>query len=513
MADYLLGIDYGTGGAKACIINGAADVLAYAFREYPILLEKPGWSEHKVELYWEIACQLVQQCVEDAKIDPREVRCIGTSSALPCLVMVDRDLNPIHNAYNLMDRRAVAEVQWLQETIGGREIFEISGNRLEDHPSIVNLLWEKNNRPESFKRIYKALTIDGFIRLRLTGKCTVNYSNAAFYGVAFNIRQNRFEEAILERIGIPIEMMPDIYPCEAIVGEVLPEAAVLMGLVPGIPVVAGQADCNAGWVGAGAIEEGDTQMNLGTCGNFGVIHKDDHFIDSMIVCAYTVDSSHTYITIPTTTTGGQCLRFLRDGFSQIETAMEELTGINPYDLLNKEAERVPPGSEGLVVLPYLMGERTPIWDSDARSVIFGLSLNHNKAHVVRAMMESVAYALYDSFCIIRESGKKIKEPIILNEGGAISTVWRRIITDVFDVPTVLVKNRVGAPYGDAILAGVGVGVFSDYNIAKHRAEYVEPMEPIRGNHDIYMELFKIYKDLYSHVAGDFKALAAFRGRA
>ena len=512
MADYLLGVDYGTGGAKACIINKDADVLTYSYREYPILLEKPGWSEHNADLYWETACQLIQECIRKASINPREIRGIGTSSALPSLVMVDRNLNPIHNAYNLMDRRAIAEVQWLKETIGSKKIFELSGNRLEDHPAIVNLLWEKNNRPESFLKIYKALTIDSFIRLRLTGKCTVNNSSAAFYGVAFNIRENRFDEEILDKIGIPMEMMPDIYPCESIAGEVLPEAAKLTELVSGIPVVAGQVDCNAGWIGAGAIEEGDTQMNLGTCGNFGVIHKDDHFIDSMIVCAYTVNSSHTYVTIPTTTTGGQCLRFLRDGFSQTESALEGLTGINPYDLLTKEAERVIPGSEGLIVLPYLMGERTPIWDPDARGVIFGLSLKHNKAHVVRAMMESVAYALYDSFCIIRESGKKIKTPIILNEGGAVSSVWRKIITDVFNVPTMLVKNRVGAPFGDAILAGVGVGVFPDYSIAKHKAEYVELMEPSCDNHKIYMELFKMYKDIYAHIAGDFKTLAAFQNR-
>ena len=512
MANCLLGIDYGTGGAKACIINEEADVLAYAYREYPIVIEKPGWSEHKPELYWEIACQLIRECLYKAHIDPREIKCVGTSSALPCLVMIDRELNPINNAYNLMDRRAVAEAQWLKDKIGSREIFEVTGNRLEDHPAIVNLLWEKNNRPDAFARIYKALTIDGFIRLRLTGKCTLNYSNAAFYGVAYNIRANRFEEAILDRIGIPLGMLPDLYPCESIVGETQPNAAAQTGLASGIPVVAGQADCNAGWIGAGAIDEGDTQMNLGTCGNFGVIHKDDRFLDSMIACAYTVDSSHTYVTIPTTTTGGQCLRFIRDSLSHMEVAMGALTGISPYVMLDREAEQAPPGSEGLVMLPYLMGERTPIWDADARGVIFGLSLNHNKSHIVRAMMESVAYALYDSFRIIQASGKKIKSPIILNEGGAVSAVWRRIITDVFDVPTAMVKNRAGAPYGDAILAGVGAGIFKDYAIAKRRAEYTEYIEPIKENHHLYRELFQIYKSIYGHVAGDFKDLAAFRKR-
>lgn len=518
MPHYLLGIDYGTGGAKACIINLGGEVLGFAFEEYPFIHEKPGWSEHDPVLYWEIAIRLIKQVIAQAHVDPKEIRGIACSSALPSLVMVDREHNPIHRAYNLMDRRATEQVAWLKENIGEDRIFQISANRLEDHPTLVNLMWERNNRPESYKRIYKALTIDGFITLRLTGKAVLSYSAAGFYGVAYNVRESRFEKPLLQEIGLDPDMMPDLFRCEEIVGEVTQKAADETGLAVGIPVAAGQVDCNAGWVGAGAIEEGDVQSNLGTVGNFGVIHKNPSFLVSsvgraMINVAYTVDSEDTYITIPSTTTGGQSIRYLRDSFSQAEIETERILGVDAYELLNLQARKVPVGSEGLIILPFLMGERTPIWDVYARGVIFGLSLHHTKGHLVRAMMEAVAYALYDSYRLIKESGLKINYPLVLNEGGAKSTLWRRIITDVFNVPTVLVKRRTGAPFGDAILAGVATGVLEDFSVAKQWAEYIEPMEPDEDNHERYMEYFALYKKLYEHVKADFRELARLRAKS
>ena len=517
MAEYLLGMDFGTGGAKACIIDLEGQVRGFAFEEFPLLHPHPGWSEHEAGRYWPAACRLIRACIEQARIQPREIRGAAVSSALPSLVMIDGGGSPIENGYNLMDRRAIREVQWLKENLGEERIFQLSGYRLEDHPSIVNLLWEKRNRPESFKRLYKALTIDGYITYRLTGRATVHYSGAAFYGVAYNLRERRFEASMLDEIGIPASAMPELADCRDIVGQITPQAARESGLEAGTPVAAGQVDCNASWLGAGAVEVGDFQSNLGTVGNFGIIHRNVPFMFSdigrlMINFPWTVDSHNTYITVPTTTTGGQSIRYLRDAFSQSEVETERILGISSYDLLNLQAEKVPLGSEGLIILPFLMGERTPIWDPHSRGVIFGLSLNHGKGHLVRAMMEAVAFAMYDSFRLIREAGLKVNYPMVLNEGGAVSRLWRQIITDVFDVPIVLVKRRTGAPYGDAILAGAACGLFEDFSVARRWFEGVDPMEPNPANHARYMEIFALYKSLYAHLKEDFRELAALRER-
>jgi sugar (pentulose or hexulose) kinase len=518
MAAYLMGIDYGTGGAKACIINGDGNVLGFAFQEYPFIHERPGWSEHDPSLYWDICCSLIGGVIAEAGIRPSEIRGIAVSSALPSLVMVDRDHEPIQRAYNLMDRRATREVRWLKENVGEERLFQISGNRLEDHPTLVNLLWEKNHRPQSYRRIHKALTIDGFITLKLTGRAVLNKSAAGFYGVAYNLSSRDFDRDLLAEIDIDPELMPDLYRCEEIVGEVSPEAAAQTGLAAGIPVAAGQVDCNAGYLGAGAVAEGDLQCNLGSVGNFGLVYKDIQFAFSPIGYLmginfpYTVDCENTLITVPTTMTGGQSIRYLRDHFAQYEVETERVLGVSSYDLLNLEATKVPVGSEGLIVLPFLMGERTPIWDALSRAVIFGLSLNHTKGHVVRAMMEGVAYAMYNSFSLIREAGLKINLPLVMNEGGAISVLWRQIIADVFNIPIVLVKRRTGAPFGDAILAGVATGAYPDFTIAKEWAEYIEPMEPNAANHEQYMEYFELYKRLYEHLRDDFQELARIRDR-
>ena len=202
------------------------------------------------------------------------------------------------------------------------------------------------------------------------------------------------------------------------------------------------------------------------------------------------------------------MRYLRDNYAPVEMACERLVPEwTAYQNLDRQAEKVRPGSDGLIVLPYLMGERTPLWDADARGVVFGLSLHHSKAHLARAMMEGVAYAMYKSYVTLEARCQRINLPLVLNEGGAGSRLWRTIITDVFNVPTVVVKSRAGAPMGDAILAGVASGFLADFSIAKERAEYVDWLEPDPEHHELYMDLYGLQGEIYEHLKEDFTSLA------
>jgi sugar (pentulose or hexulose) kinase len=516
MADYLLGADYGTGGAKVVLIDSQGEELGYAYEEYPIHTDHSGWSEHDAPRYWDAFCRMTHKVLAEAGVDAADIRGVATSSAVPSVVLVDRDGEPLPRAYNLMDRRATEEVAWVTEHVGAERIFGITANRLEDHPAVVNVLWERNHHPERYKTIAKVLTIDGFINFKLTGRSTAHYSAAPFYGV-YDILDRRFDTDLLEAMGVDPALMPELCRCEDVIGEITSAAAGECGLAAGTPVAGGQVDCNAGWMQGGAIEPGDIQMNLGTAGNFGIIHRSRDFLFSESGAAsinfpYTVDSETTYITVPTTTTGGQTLRYLRDQFSALELAQERAGGPDVYDVPNQQAAAVPAGSDGLLFLPYLMGERTPIWDVNARGVIFGLSLNHTKGHVVRAAMEGVAFALYHSFEALSEAGLKVNYPLVLNEGGAKSVLWRRIITDVFDVGTVLLERRTGAPYGDAILAGVATGVFKDFSVARAWATTIDPMEPDPEAHAAYMERFALFKQVYQDLKHDFVELARLRTR-
>jgi sugar (pentulose or hexulose) kinase len=508
----LLGADFGTGGAKVALVDESGSELAYAFEEYPIHTDHPGWSEHDAPRYWETFCRLTQRVLATSGVDPASIAGLAVSSALPSVVFIDAGGEPLPRAYNLMDRRATEQVAWLTTHVGAGRIFGVTANRLEDHPALVNLLWERAERPERYRTIRRLLTIDGFVTFRLTGRATMHHSAAAFTG-AYDILARRFDPDLLAAMDVDPAILPELCECHDVVGEVTPEAASVCGLLAGTPVAGGQVDCNAGWLQGGAIEPGDIQMNLGTAGNFGILHRDRDFLFSASGAAsinfpYTVPD--TWITVPTTTTGGGTLRYLRDQLSPLETAIERVAGVDAYGLLVAQAERVPAGCEGLLFLPYLMGERTPIWDVDARGVVFGLSLNHTKGHIVRAAMEGVAFALYHSFEALGAAGLRVRYPLVLNEGGAKSTLWRRIITDVFDVGTVLLERRTGAPFGDALLAGVATGVFPDFSVARRWARTVEPMEPDPDAHAIYMAHFALFKQVYQDLRGDFVTLARLR---
>ena len=367
MAVALLGIDYGTGGAKCCLVDENGTELGYAYREYSIIHERPGWSEHDPHEYWSVCCELTAAVLAKTGVRARDICAIAASSALPSLVLVDEQGEPIAPAINLMDRRAGGEVAFVEKVLGVDEVMRRSANRLEDHPSIVNLLWYRNHRPAIFRKAHQALTIDGYIARRLTGQSIVNFSAGAFYGVAFDIRRGEFDRDTLERIGLDGDLLPQVHNCTDIIGEVTSAAAGQTGLAAGTPVAAGQVDCNASWIAGGATEPGDLQLNLGTCGVLGIVHNNPDFLASdaaaeMINIPYTTDPSSTYAAVAASTTGGQALRYVRDTFGAIERETRRTLGIGAYDLLTLQARDIPPGSEGLIFLPYLMGERSPIWN-------------------------------------------------------------------------------------------------------------------------------------------------------
>lgn len=497
----LVGLDFGTGGAKSCIMGTDGQVLAYAYQEYQLIHEQPGWSEHDATQYWPIASALIRQVLDKSGIHRGDVSGIAVSCALPSLVVIGAEGQVLCPAINLLDRRAREEVQLAERLVGSDRMQSLSGNRVEDHPSIVNLMWMQRYRTHLFRRIRAALTIDGYIAFRLSGAVTVNRSAGAFYGVAYDICDGAFDHSILDMVEIPVGLLPQVVDCRAIIGSVTREAANETGLQEGTPVVGGQVDCNAGWIAAGAVEPGDIQLNLGTCGVLGVVHSRPDFISSesgkqMVNIPYTTDPQSTYSAVATTMTGGQALRYLRETFGYVEQQVGAMLGLSPYDLLTLQARDVPPGSDGLIVLPYLMGERTPIWDSSARGVIFGLSLHHTRGHIFRAFMEGVAYALNHSLSVLLMGGLDISWPLVLNEGGARSEVWRRIVTDVLGVPTVVPTSPLGAPVGDAILAGVAVGELEGFSVAKKWVRYGSTLEPDPWAHERYLQFYDIYRGIY-----------------
>lgn len=512
MSSYFVGIDIGCGGAKACIMNDEGVVIGYGFKEHTITVSRGTWSETDPDEYWGNISEIIASIIRNHHLDTHQIRAVSVSSAVPAIVMIDKNGRVLNKAYNFLDTRASETAAKLKETVGEKQCFEISGFNIEEQSTATSILWEKQNRPDDYAKIYKALTPDAYVTFRLTGKTIVNYSAGNFYGPIFDIYKKQFDEEMCCKLGIDMELLPEVFPCEEVVGEITQRAAEQTGLMQGTPVIAGTVDAFAGWLAGGATEAGEMQLNLGTAAVLGVVTGKPNFVEKLWNCVYPVDSKNSYVIFGSTTTGGYVMRNLRDNFSTYERFVEASSGYDAYDLLNLDAGKVKAGSDLLITLPHFMGARTPEFNRDARGVVFGWGMNHKKGHLIRSMMEGVAMSAYCQYRAMQANGIEMKGPIVMNEGGAKSRLWRQIFTNVFDRPTVMLENRTGAPYGDAILAGVSTGWLSDFNVAKQWANYVDYIEPDPNTHALYVEIYEIYQSVYAHLQEDYRRLAALRDK-
>ena len=511
MANYLIGTDIGTGGTKSVLIDEEGRTLASAYIEYGLITKRPGWAEQDPEWYWDAVADTIHKCIADSGVNNSEIRGVSISALAPACILVDRELRPLQFSHIWMDRRGTAEAAWVHEKVGDERAAEKSGNPIDPYFATIKLLWEKNNRPELYKKTYKIQTAADYPVMKLTGRAVTDYSNASLFGVGYDIINKCWDEEVLEQLGLDPEKLPDSFPCDEVIGEVTAEAAERTGLKKGTPVVAGTVDANAAYVAGGVIEPGEMSITMGTAGCMGIIHDKPSFTKNMITIAHTANSRHMYSTLGCIVSCGALTRYFRDNFAQEEQRFAKQMGLDVYDIMNMEAAKAPIGSDGLITLPYFMGERTPIWDPVARGVLFGLSLAHGRGHVIRSFMEAAAYALYQNFLYIRASGLEMKLPMVLVEGGAKSALWRQIIADVFDVPVAFMAESKGAPVGNAINAGVGVGVFKSYDVVKDWVKFSNYEQPNSEAHAKYEQYYAIYDRLYGELKDEYQALAKATG--
>ncbi|HHY45792.1 MAG TPA: FGGY-family carbohydrate kinase [Firmicutes bacterium] len=507
MACYLVGCDVGTGGTKAIVIDSDGKFLGGHYIEFGLKTPGHGLAEQDPEWYWQTVAETIKVSLQKSRINPGDVCGVGLSAQSPACIMVDRDLKPLRDAHIWMDRRATRECEWLKANIGEDAIFELTGNPIDPYYGLTKLMWEKANEPDLYKRCYKMLNQKDYPLMKLTGKPVTDYSNAALDGIAFDIRKRCWDQDMVRAIGLDMDKLPDVYPCDEVIGYVTREAAQATGLVAGTPVVAGTIDANAAWLSMGVINDGENALTLGTAACWGLSHKSDKFARGMIVLPHAADSREKYFSAAALVAGGALIRWFRDTFGNLERNTGRELGISAYDVMNLEAENIPAGSDGLVILPYFMGERTPVWDAHARGVMIGLSLSHGRGHIIRALMEAVGYGVAHNIQLVRDAGIEVKEPIGLVEGGAKSRLWRQIIADITGMEAVYMGNVQGAPFGDCVVAGVGVGVFKNYEFIKDWVSAVERRLPDPENVARYKELMKVYLGLYPKLKDDFRTLS------
>lgn len=506
---YLLGTDVGTTGCKSELFALDGTRIGSAYREYPLIFSKPGWvEEDPIDGWWRATYETIREIITETAVDPKQIAGISVSCT-NALVPVDKNGEPLRNAIIQLDKRTVPQAEYIRQRLGD-EVFRVTGNRAAPGgTSAPIILWIKENEPEVFKNTYKFLWPGGFVVQRLTGEFTMEWSRASWTCLFETGGRKTWSEKICDELGIPLEKLPETCPSWKVVGGVTKAAAELTGLAPGTPVLAGMADTPAAGLGTKAVAPGRTFHVIGTVGRPCVVLAEPKFDSRFINCVHAVPDC--WFTLGATDASGLSIKWFRDTFGQLDVLMGRDTGENPFEILDRVASRSPAGANGLIYLPYLPGERSPIWDPNARAVIFGLSVSHRRADVLRAFFEGVGYSFLHNLEIYEnELGVKI-DHVLLSGGGSKSAVWQQIHADMCNKPVYVVEVKESEALGNALLAGFGTGLFPDIVEAADRMVKIERVvEPNQANHERYMELFAIYKRIYEHVKDDFAALARFR---
>ena len=493
MKNLLLGIDIGTSACKAAVMNLDGRVIAQATSAYPVYYPAPGYVEQNPEEWWEGVCLAIREILSTGKVNANDIVGIGLDGQSWSAIPIDKKGNVLHNTPIWMDTRASDLCKSVTEKVGFDRIFSISGNSFEPSYTTPKILWFKEIKPQLYKNTYKFLQSNSYIAFRLTGAITQDSSQG--YGLhMFNMEKGTYDDKLCEELGVDKEKLPDIYPSHQVIGEVTREAAEVTGLKQGIPVVAGGLDAACGTLGAGVYKVGQTQEQGGQAGGMSIC------VDRALSHPKLILSSHVvpdlWLLQGGTVGGGGAVKWFSEQLGAGEAAQAKLQGTSVFKIMDDEAATISEGSDGLIFLPYMAGERSPLWDKNAKGVFFGLGYDKTRAHMIRSVMEGCAYALYHNMKTAEESG--VKSGILNAMGGAAnSRLWTQIKADVTATPIQVPASDTATTLGASILAGIGTGAYKSFEEAVERTIQITRLhEPDMKAHEKYMKYYEIYIELY-----------------
>ncbi|MDR1019080.1 MAG: xylulokinase [Lachnospiraceae bacterium] len=485
----LFGVDFGTGGCKATVINLDGVVLASASNEYPSIYEKPGYSEQDPALWIEAFIDTVTRCKEQMDDGFDGLLGLAVSASTHNAVLVDKNKEVIRPCIMWNDQRSSEECKALEEH--SEMIFDIAMAMPTPTWTLPQLMWVKNNEPENFEKISEIYFTKDYVRSWVTGDYCTDIVDAQG-SLLFDARKKEWSKELCDLIGLSLEKLPPIRNSKEITGYVKEEVAKITGLPVGLPVIAGCSDTAAEDFSAGAVREGQIIVKLATAGNVNLVVNEANPHKKSFTYPYSVEGK--WYTVTATNTCAQANRWLRDALYETEKEIADEKGEDVYLQMNEDAMKAPLGSDGLFFHPYLLGERCPYFNPHARAGFFGVSMIHKKAHFARAVLEGVAYSLYDCLQVLKNFTENMEDIVIIG-GGAKSPLWCQIVSDVFGL-TVKAPENAESSFGGALLLGVGVGAFKDEEEAANRCVRMKNVyEPNPKNHEEYAKRFEIYKDI------------------
>ena len=508
---YLLGIDIGTSSSKGVLVRENGEVVVSAAEEHPLEIPRPGWAEHDAETaWWHDFVVITRTLVSLGRIDPRQIAGIGFSAISPAILPIDREGRPLRKAilYGI-DTRATQETSELQRIIDGSASLRCSGVRLSSQSAAPKVLWIRRHEPGVWDRTHLVVNGSGFLLYRLTGDATLDVYDAAGFAPFVDLENRRWTAGTGEHV-CPPEKLPRItWTCD-IAGRISAVGARLSGLAEGTPVITGTADAAAEAVSAGMAQPGDMMVMYGSS-VFFILRTSQLCTSPHFWCAPFLEKG-TYVLTGGMSTSGSLTRWFRDQFAPQEMECEKSGGRNAFEALASLAADSRVGANGIVMLPYFAGERTPVLDPDAKGLIFGLSLSHTRADVYRAVLESVGFGIRHNMERMREEGAGPGR-ILAVGGGTCNPLWMQIVSDIAGVEQHIPEQRIGAAYGDAFLAGVGIGLFSGISEAGRWVRIGAVVRPDQAAGRAYSGYYEIYRNLYEATAPLMKRLASLAGSA
>ncbi len=502
----LIGIDIGTQGSKGVLVDCRGKVIATASVEHDISYPRPGWVEHDAErVWWGDFCRLSQALLRDSRRDPREIVGVGLSTIGPTVLVLDREGRPLRPGMLYADTRGDEEVAWLRDHLAPADQRSVGEMTLSPRLMSVKLLWIQRHEPAVWEQAAQVVTAPAYLCRQLTGRAAIDAETVRHFAPLFDVRAESWNERLGERLGIRAGLLPPFQPATTIVGEVTAAAAAATGLAEGTPVITGTMDAYAGWLAAGLFDEGEACALFGSTLVFAVLVDRPVHHARVFSGRYLVSGRH--FVGGANVAAGALTRWFRDNFGQPELDLQAQTGADAYQTLGEQAASIPLGAAGLVVLPYFAGERSPIHDSRSRGLILGLTLQHTRQHLYRALLESVAYSFRHILETIAEAGV-VPRRVTAAGGGARSELLLQISADVTGIPLHLRRDTVGPALADAYLAGVAVGQIHGFTDLAERWNPIDRVvQPDARRHAHYDDYYRVYRALYPKLADEMHQLA------
>ena len=503
---YILGVDIGTSGTKTVLFSEDGTPVASSTYEYPMYTPQNGYAEQDPLDWWNASVNGIKDVIAQSEVNAEDIKGIGLSGQMHGLVMLDAENRPIRNSIIWCDQRTAKEVIEITDKVGADRLIDITANPAITGFTAAKIMWVKNNEPQNYEKCRHILLPKDYIRFMLTGEYATEVSDASGMQL-LDIPNRCWSDEVLTKLGIDKALLAKVYESPEITGTITRKVAELTGLKEGTPVVGGAGDNAAAAVGTGVVEDGKAFTTIGTSGVV-FAHTSDIAIDKKgRVHTFCCAVPNCWHVMGVTQSAGHSLKWFRDNFawSEMETALA--MGVDPYYLMDKEADSVPIGANRLLYMPYLNGERTPHLDPNARGVFFGLSAMHKKKDMLRAVMEGVSYSLRDCVEVMREMEINVSDMMACG-GGGTSPLWRQMLADLYACPVKTASSKEGPALGVALLAAVGAGIYSSVPEACRAVIKTDKVqEPIESNTLEYNKVYEMYRKLYPAMKQCFEELS------